>query len=108
VLILLSFIFWKLDLRNRELIGYGETALKFFEGLTQLESQSGEPHPAQEFLLEDHVTREKARSDSFFALSASHFTCARCFNAVFCPSGLVGVAGMVFSAVRLWILLRYP
>ena len=108
VLILLSFIFWKLDLRNRELIGHGEAALKFFEGLARFESDHGEPHPAQVFLREDQITQEKRAKDCFLALRTSHFTYGRCLTAIFLLFGLVGAAGMVFSAVRLWIMLRHP
>jgi hypothetical protein len=43
----LAFIFWKLDVRNRELIAYGEAALKHLEDDARLTDGPSGLHPAK-------------------------------------------------------------
>lgn len=56
LLLIFSFVFWKLDGRNRELIKLSEEALKFFEEKSGLPDEDGKPHKAKLFLREAHIT----------------------------------------------------
>ena len=49
LLILFSFIFWKLDQRNGDLIKGAEATLKFFEAKSTLEDEADIPHVAKRF-----------------------------------------------------------
>ncbi|WP_054033150.1 hypothetical protein [Desulfatitalea tepidiphila] len=90
----LSFIFWKLDLRNKQLIGHGEQALKHIENLFEVDDEADKPHLLKIFNCEDHVTKGLKRSTPFFTYST-------CFHLVFLTFGLSGV-------VLAWWLLGKP
>ena len=53
LLILFSFIFWKLDQRNDDLIKGAEATLKFFEAKSALEDEADIPHVAKRFSREE-------------------------------------------------------
>jgi hypothetical protein len=59
LLILFSFIFWKLDRRNRDLIQGAEASLIFFESKSSLENKEGVPHVAKRFTREEFDTNRK-------------------------------------------------
>lgn len=72
LLMLFSFIFSKLDQRNRDLIRSAEAALKFFESKTSLEDQEGMPHVAKGFTREECETSIKTLGGpGFFGESTS-------------------------------------
>jgi hypothetical protein len=76
----LSFVFWKLDTRNRQLIDYSQNALMFFEDDPTLKGPDGAPHVTQILLFENHYT----------GLNRP-WTYRKCFNAVFLTVGLAGL-----------------
>ncbi len=86
----LSFIFWKLDLRNKQLIGHGERALKYIENEYGIEDESDQPHVLKIFNHEADATKKLKRNTFFFTYST-------CFNLVFL---IFGVGGIV---VALWL-----
>jgi len=59
LVILLSLIFWKLDIRNSHLIKGAETALKFFESNSDIRDLEDKPRVAKIFMREEVETREK-------------------------------------------------
>ena len=59
LLVLSSFVFWKLDQRNNDLIKSAEDALKFFENKTQIDDQNGKPHIAKRFTREEYDTNDR-------------------------------------------------
>jgi len=71
-----SFVFWKLDLRNKQLIKHGENALKHLEELSGMPDNSGVPHVLKIFCNEDFESaRLKQRvNDSCFAKYYSYST----------------------------------
>ena len=83
----LSFVFWKLDTRNRQLIDHGQNALMFFEDDPSLNAADGTPHVAYIFRHEKHCS-ERDRP----------WTYRRCFNAVFLIVGLTGLVTAILLA----------
>jgi hypothetical protein len=44
LLVVFSFVFWKVDSRNRELINLSEEALEYFEEKSSIADGDGNPH----------------------------------------------------------------
>jgi hypothetical protein len=88
VLTILSLIFWKLDVRTKDLIRYGEDALKSWEARLQLPQGNNCPHESAIFSREEHLTaKRKARGGWFWR---RHYSYSTCFNAVFLLFGVCG------------------
>jgi hypothetical protein len=96
LLLLLSFVFSKLDNRNRELIRSAEEVLKFFEEQSALPDDHSTPHLAKRFLREDFDTArlQATRSWRFWR---NHYTYSQCFRIVFVTFAIVGVLGAAYS-----------
>ena len=92
LLVLFSFIFWKLDQRNRILIKSAEAALKFFEGKSLLSDDGCIPHPAKRFLREEYDTNahKQMRSWRIWRNQYSYYECFAFVFIVFASSGLIG------------------
>lgn len=88
-----SFIFWRLDLRNKQLIEHGEKALKHIENEYGIENELGNSHVLKIFNNEEIVTK-KLKQDTFF------FTYSTCFHLVFL---LFGIGGIVVT----WCLFMH-
>jgi hypothetical protein len=104
LLLLFSFIFWKLDQRNRDLIKGAEESLKFFEAKSNLEDKDNIPHVAKRFTREEFDTNAKKNNRSW-CFWLNHFSYSECFVGVFLLFGMVGVAGFLCSLVKL--ILHY-
>src|SRR6266853_2054763 len=89
LLALLSFVFWKLDVRTRTLVKNGEDALKFLDAQHGLPNIDGVPHPLRMFSRDDYLTNRSP----FFPLLTGHFSYLRCFNYVFVVFALIGLVG---------------
>ena len=100
LLILFSFIFWKLDQRNRDLIQGAEASLKFFESKASLEDEAGVPHIAKRFTREEFDTKSKSNKRSWL-FWRNHYSYSQCFRFVFVIFGCVGLVGLGFSVARL-------
>ncbi len=99
LLLLFSFIFWKLDHRNRDLIKGAEASLKYYESKSSLKDDKGKPHIAKRFTREDYDTNEKKKQSSW-RFWRNHYSYSTCFSAVFMVFGIVGLAGFIISLVR--------
>lgn len=97
----LAFVFWKLDQRNKELIRYGENALKHFESNLNMGNDDSDPHPIQLFSYEECTTIKKRRFAQSNPLTA-HLTYSDCFNMVFI---LFGVGGAITGTICLVVAL---
>jgi len=99
LLILFSFIFWKLDQRNRDLIQGAEATLKFFESKASFEDEADAPHIAKRFTREEFDTKNKnsKRSRLFWR---NHLSYSQCFRFIFVIFGCVGLVGLCFSVAR--------
>jgi len=96
----LSFVFWKLDKRNKQLIKHGEDAIKIIERDSGLPDDGEEPHRLKLFLHEEYATSKLERLPRTWPWSA-HFSYSTCFNAVFLVFGLAAlIAGLVFLIVK--------
>lgn len=96
LLAFLSFVFWKLDKRNKQLIKHGEDAIKLIERRSGLPDQGEEPHRLKLFLHEEYTSAKLKRFPHTWPWLA-HFSYSTCFNAVFLVFGAGGlVAGVVF------------
>jgi len=87
----MTFIFWKFELRNKQLVRNGEEALEHLDTLLPLENTNAEPH----------VLRIIAR-DAYFSGQAKEsphkrgWTYSRCFKAVFLVFGIAGlIVGLI-------------
>lgn len=90
----LSFIFWKLDLRNKQLIGHGEEALKYIENQYAVDDEDDKPHILKIFNREEKITK-RLKGNTFF------LTYSACFHLVFLTFGFGGI-------VIAWWLLGKP
>ena len=93
LLVFFSFVFWKMDVRTRQLVKNGESALKFLDAQHGLEDQEGVPHPLRLFSREEALSR----SLTPWPLAVGHFSYARCFRWVFAMFALVGLAIVIAS-----------
>ena len=59
LLMFFSFIFWKLDERNSDLIKGAEETLKFFERQVDIADVDAMPHIAMRFVREEFETSQK-------------------------------------------------
>ena len=96
LLVFFSFVFWKMDLRTRQLVKNGESALNFLDAQHGLEDDEGLPHPLRMF------AREEAQSRLLmpWPLISGHFSYARCFRWVFAMFALIG-AMIVIASIAL-------
>ena len=101
LLSLISFIFSKLDERNKELIKGAEEVIKFFEGSSSLPDSGSEPHIAKKFLREEYDTELK-KSQRSWRFWKNYYSYSDCFRVVFLTFGTIGVAGGVLA---LWKLI---
>ena len=95
-----SFIFWRLDIRNKELIKNSEEALKLLERDDRLPDEGGSPNRLKLFTYEEHATglRKKER---FLGFIPKHYSYSTCFHAVFLAFGLAGlITGVVLLFLR--------
>ncbi len=101
LLILFSFIFWKLDQRNGNLIKGAEATLKFFEAKSTLEDEAHIPHVAKRFSREEFDTNIKRNSHSL-RFWRKHYSYSQCLSGVFMVFGCGGLLGVCFSVGRLF------
>ncbi len=103
MLSLISFVFWKVDDRNKHLTKCGENALKKLEERFYCVTDGDASlNPAQIFTCEEAVTdrlREEQRRLPFWKKQVSH---SLCFNAIFVIYGVVGLLGAAYSGYMLY------
>ena len=100
LLIIFSFIFQKLDRRNRDLINGAEEALKYFEKETRLPKDGNLPHITKIFLREEILTKKKKGEKSWFFWK-NYLTYSDSFSVIYFGFGIIGGAGVVLSLVKL-------
>ena len=85
-----SYIFFKLDQRNKQLIKHGEEALKFLDSQYELHDENDTPHVLKIFSSEEYIT-QKLKSDKQQFVLNKLYTYSTCFNTVFAMFGLSGI-----------------
>ncbi|MBA7657512.1 hypothetical protein ES703_65450 [subsurface metagenome] len=98
VLSLLSFIFWKLDERNKLMIKNAEEGLKYLEHQAGIQEDSDMAHILNIFTYEETETKKlkEAKSTWFWR---KHFSYANCFNMVFALFGILGLLGVISAVI---------
>jgi hypothetical protein len=100
VLILLSFVFWKLDVRNKQLIRIAEAGLKDLESKDKIADKTSEPHVLNIFSYEEAQT-DKLRSEKVKWIWNRVFTYSTCFNIVFIVFAVLGLFGVILSIINI-------
>ena len=88
-----SYIFFKLDQRNKQLIRHGEDALKFLESQYKYKDVDS-PHKLKIFLCEESLT-EKLKCQNKISTFDKLFTYSTCINSVFIFFGLIGILSSI-------------
>lgn len=101
LLITLSFVFWKLDHRNRFLIGLAEDALRHRE--QSLVSSNGDAAPLAIFSRE--ASHDRGNMESRWNLWKISLTYRQCFEVVFAGFAVVGAIGL-FNGVCEYLTQR--
>lgn len=99
LLTLFSFVFWKLDCRNRDLIKSAEETLKYFEAQFQLPDEAGKPHRAKRFTREQHDSDER-KAENSWRLWRNQYSYSTCFRLVFLLFAAVGLLGALYSVLE--------
>jgi hypothetical protein len=94
VLIILSFIFWKWDVRTKQLIRNSEDALKYLENEGPLALE--ENHILKLFTFEESQTNKLKNQNSIWPWKA-FFSYSTCLNATFSIFGIFGLVGIVYA-----------
>lgn len=101
ILILLSLIFWKLDIRNKQLINNSENALKYIESKDAIgDKNNDEPHILNIFRYEEKQTSKMKREKTIWFWRRV-YTYSTCLNAVFIIFALLGLFGVIYSILTL-------
>lgn len=98
VIVFLSFVFWKLDIRNKQLIKNSENALKYIESKDPIPDKAQEIHLLNIFKYEEAQT-EALRQEKHRTPWKSVFTYSTCLNSVFITFTLLGLIGIIYSIV---------
>lgn len=83
----LSFVFWKLDVRTKEMIKNSELALKYLDDRYNLPDIEGKPNPLSLFRSDDYGVTANNQAGL-----GGHFSYSRCFRWVFASFAIVGIA----------------
>jgi hypothetical protein len=95
LLAFVSYLFWRLDKRNRELIKLSESALKHFEAAIPPVDPSQPYHPAAFFSRDDYETAAKKAASKWYW--RRHHSYANIFDRVYLIFALVGLVGAVLA-----------
>jgi hypothetical protein len=102
LLMAFSYIFWRLDARNRLLVSYGEEALMLFEGRFE-EDGNGDKVKIVDREFKETKGKGDRRSRLQQLLIPYRFT--YCFRAIFLIFMVVGALGIVAFVVESWPVL---
>ena len=100
MLILLSFVFWKLDIRNKQLIRNAEAGLKDLEIKDNINDKADTPHILNIFRYEEMQTNQLRIRKSIWPWNRL-FTYSTCFNTVFIMFSVMGLFGIFYSMIVL-------
>ena len=95
LLSLLSFAFWRLDFRNRELINAAEATLRSLEASSGIDDSNGKP-PVEWLFTREHCQSEERRATASWANRIVPRTYSHVFNVLFGSFLVVGflIAGL--------------
>jgi len=93
LLTFVSFIFWRLDQRTKQLVKNAEEALKLLDAQYDLPDINGAPHPLRIMSRDDYMTTHLKTG----WLWNGHFSYSRCFHWIFITFSLTGVGASLAS-----------
>jgi uncharacterized membrane protein (DUF485 family) len=96
LLAMISFVFWKLDVRSCELKDHSEEALKMLEDRLPLPDDNGLPNRLKLFRREEAESTMRKKNGRRFPYSRASFT--DCFNWIFVVFGFCGLVVGIFPA----------
>jgi hypothetical protein len=97
-LILMSFVFWKLEIRNKQLIKNAEAALKKLDADIEPNEATSEPSVLRLFEYDEHFVGLKRKKKSFW-FWRNHWSYSNCFNTVFALFGILGLLAAVYAVI---------
>ncbi|MEM8535794.1 MAG: hypothetical protein AAGF95_33515 [Chloroflexota bacterium] len=100
LLALISFIFWKIDRRNKMMIKGVEEALKEIEEHVMPRGENEIPKMSL-FHRDDDAVKELRKPVQVFFWNG-HFSYTTCFNWLFWTFGMIGAVGGVLGIIRLF------
>jgi hypothetical protein len=100
ILIIFSFVFWKWDIRTRQMIKNAEAALKYLEK----KEFEGKPRNDSEILnifeYEEFQTQKRREIKAILPWKV-FFSYSTCLNTIFLTFGIFGLIGVVWSVISL-------
>jgi len=100
LLVLLSFVFWKLDERNKGLIKNVENGLKYLE--QQQLSSVNKPEEVTRIFSYEVSSTEQFRAQRSIWPWKNLYSYSECFRFIFLLFAVVGLLGFLLSAYRLF------
>jgi hypothetical protein len=99
---LISFVFWKVDQRNKYLTKHGENAIiEFEQDYTFLPPDAEErPNPIKLFSAEVFDTTKLRVSQRYMEVWNQQWSYSKCFNSMFVAFGVIGVIGALLSGLH--------
>jgi hypothetical protein len=94
----LSFIYWKVDIRHKELIDHAEQALVYLEKKFPIPEGEKQPHILQLFHSEEERGKTYRRFPKYFSPKA-YFTYTASVKLVF---GIFGLSGVIIAIVLIF------
>lgn len=104
LLMVTSFVFWKLDQRARQLLEVSKNALKHLE----LSPDSSEPKYWALFMNEVKLTETRKREAKLWQPHRWHLTYVHCFGTLYLLFSMLGGLGLYVSWPRLQVALLFP
>lgn len=101
ITITLSFIFWKLDSRNKQFIKNSENGLKEIEKDDNLDGKINVVQILNIFMFEEQQTDLLRKTQPVWPWQRL-FTYTTCFNAVFVIFAVIGLLSIVLSVITIW------
>lgn len=95
----LSFIYWKVDKRHKELINHAERALEYLEKTFPIPEGERQPHVLQLFYSETERSKSYKRFPKHFSPTA-YFSYSTSVNLVFWAFGLGGLITAIVLLMR--------
>ena len=90
ILTFLSFVYWKVDQRHKDIVGRAQGALMFLEHSSELPDIDSKPHPLKLFTRENSLKRERKPFVKTWN-PVGFLTYSECVNLVFAMFVLGGV-----------------
>lgn len=91
LLSIISYIYWKVDVRHKNLIKNAENALVWLENSIGLPDEGAEPHPLKLFQRDNYFSKQRPVFPKTSKNPIVDWHYSTCVNAVFILFGIVGI-----------------